>query len=221
MKKCNFLVIATLAALVGRADGAVIFDTLSPFGVAGENIGNAGSSNLRHAIGFETSGVVNLTSITFNLSFSTGGFGDFIVEIYEDNDQAFHAPGSLLTSFSFSMPDPVALFESELFEVVVPSGVVLQANRIYWIAPTTSVVGEYAFWWYSTSGDPHLRAAKGYLSPPWPPDWFSSCGATNNCSSLATRVEGTVVPEPSTGLLALGGLIAVALLPRLRRNLKG
>ena len=118
-----------------------------------------------------------LTSISFDLIGSSGGSGDFIVNIFNDNGETFHAPGESFASFD--VPFPAALPPSSsnnlIFTAMAPPGIVLQAGQIYWISPWASDDADWALWW-TNSGQTGLRAAEEIGTN----SWFSACGATND-----------------------------------------
>jgi hypothetical protein len=182
--------------------GAIILDALEPHCCASEGIQFAPNSTPSQAIGFQTALQYELTSVSFNLSYSSGGTGDFIVDIYNDNGAVFHAPGVLLTSYS--VPFPSATTSTFTFDAPAPAGIVLDPGQIYWIAPRTSDSSESALWWYNQTlfG---FRAAEFTAG-----SWVPACGGTNNCQLLGIEVDGAATPEPST-LVACGLAVAAFL----------
>lgn len=175
------------------ARGAVIFDALEPHCCATESIYRFGL--LRHSIGFRTTGLYELTSVSFNL-IGPGGLGDLVVEIYSDSGATYHTPGSLVASYAVPMPVGVV----SIVEAPAPAGIFLQPDQIYWIAPSTMEWWNVQ-WWYNLEVNGFRAAQRDGI-------WYSACGASNDCSLLGTRVEGdAVVPEPATS--ALCGLLAI------------
>jgi hypothetical protein len=207
-KYVTWVCLVPLSLFSFGAKASVIYDSLVP-GCCGWNIGDSPGSTLEAATGFEPQETIELTSISFDLIGSSGGTGDFVINIFADNGDTFHAPGEEIASFGVPFPAALAVSAANnlIFTATAPAGIYLQAGEIYWISPWSSNDADWALWWDSQQTG--LRAVEGIGTN----SWSSACGATNDCGVMTLEVDGNVVPEPSmlalcSSFLALAILIA-------------
>jgi hypothetical protein len=121
---------------------------------------------------------------------------NFTVDLTADSSDS---PGTVVESFLFPSATLNALGNNNapiaLTSVLHPT---LLSGMQYWITVSSSVT--YAIVWNNNStGDTNDQA----VSSDGGATWFAPTGATPG----ALEVDGTVVPEPSAGLLAVTGLI--------------
>jgi hypothetical protein len=133
----------------------------------------------------------------------------FVMDLFADNGGILHAPGLFITSLFGPWPlTPLSEFQTQFHvsaTAYASSPILLEANRIYWLRPSSTVAGVYGGWIINpnVSG---LRALHPPLASPIP-----ACSGTNTCDSFVLTLDGTPVPEPATWLSALALFILIKL----------
>lgn len=212
MSHCRFLstlcLASALAFACGGAEAAVLFSNLGPgdsfsFGgrlVQGPDVGTIGDVNQASTFTVGPTGAF-LTSVSLGINANDPpnvGTGPVDVSITAD---AGGAPGAILRT----LPANVGVSGEQLLTLPDDGTLLLSANTTYWVL----MDGEGSFngsWRFNTTGDTGLTAGQSEPNP-----W----NVRVDDERYALRVNGQLVPEPTTALLALLGATA-ALLPRRR-----
>jgi len=213
-----FSLVAALAVAAPSVTSAqLLFSNLNQT-LAGPN--NLNSGNNRLATEFRTGAAGStLTGLSFRVFNGDNVVHDFNAYLYTDLN---NLPGSLLATFtdvSTIAPNNTADF---LIAFSLPGGFSLASNTQYWIATgykesgNNATVGPLST--ASNTGDPG-----SVFTVSSPPGFAVSFNNGNSFGDILTAqnflfsLQGTVVPEPSTAVLGLAGVL-VFLSRRIRKT---
>lgn len=142
---------------------------------------------------------------------------DFTVRIYHDAGGAPALNPFFEQSVGNITRSPTALnyFGFDIFEYetsIAPT--LLDANQTYWLSIVNNTVGEGDNWgWASTAdaGNSMDRLADGAA---WGVASHGPWGAASSDGDLAFSLQGSFVPEPTTGALGLLGITGLVMIRR-------